>query len=185
MGPHSLGVAAVVQNSKLSLPQCCVLKINKLYCLQYGGNMAVWVRIELSAEDRATLSMWANAGRTEQRLAKRAKVILLSAEKVPLTEISERTGLTRKICSMWRKRFSSMGITGLFDMPGRGRPKVYNEESRVAVLALACTTPVDGSTRWSMHKLAEVTGHSKSTVHAILTAGRLKPGFPEIQDDNS
>ena len=32
--------------------------------------MAVWVRIELSKEDRATLSMWANAGRTEQRLAR-------------------------------------------------------------------------------------------------------------------
>jgi len=137
--------------------------------------MAVWVRVELSAEDRATLSMWANAGRTEQRLVKRAKVILLSAEKVPLTEIAERTGLTRKICSKWRKRFATMGITGLSDMPGRGRPKVYNAESRVDVLALACTTPVDGSTRWSVRKLAEITGQSKSTVHTILTAGKLKP----------
>jgi len=137
--------------------------------------MAVWVRIQLSSEDKATLTMWANAGRTEQRLAKRAKVILLSNEKVPLTEIAERTGLTRKICSKWRKRFADAGIEGLSDMPGRGRPKVYTAESRVDVLALACTTPVDGSTRWSVRKLAEVTGQSKSTVHAILTAGRLKP----------
>lgn len=137
--------------------------------------MAVWIRIELSAEDRATLSMWANAGRTEQRLAKRAKIILLSDEKVPLAEISKRTGLTPKICSKWRKRFAEMGTVGLSDMPGRGRPKIYDAESRVDVLALACTTPVDGSTRWSVRKLAEVTGQSKSTVHTILTAGKLKP----------
>jgi transposase len=119
--------------------------------------------------------MWVNAGRTEQRLAKRAKVILLSDEKVSLAEIAERTGFTRKVCSKWRKRFTEAGIAGLSDMPGRGRPKVYDAESRVDVLALACTTPVDGSTRWSVRKLAEVTGQSKSTVHAILTAGKLKP----------
>jgi transposase len=137
--------------------------------------MAVWVRVELSAQDRAMLNVWINAGRTEQRLAKRAKVILLSAEKTPLAEIAERTGLTRKVCSKWRKRFATMGIAGLSDMPGRGRPKVYNAENRVDVLALACTSPVDGSTRWSARKLAEATGLSKSTVHTILTAGRLKP----------
>ena len=68
-----------------------------------------------------------------------------------------------------------MGVAGLSDMPGRGRSKIYDAESRVDVLALACTTPVDGSTRWSVRKLAEVSGQSKSTVHSILTAGKLKP----------
>jgi transposase len=119
--------------------------------------------------------MWANSGKTEQRLAKRAAVILLSDKGTLLSEISTRTGLTRKICSKWRKRFAELGISGLSDMPGRGRPKVYDAESRVDVLALACTTPVDGSTRWSVRKLAEVVGPSKSTVHAILSAGKLKP----------
>ena len=137
--------------------------------------MPVWVRIKLSDEDKAVLGMWANSGKTEQRLAKRATVILLSDEGVPLSEISTRTGLTRKVCSKWRKRFAELGIPGLSDMPGRGRPKVYDAESRVDVLALACTTPVDGSTRWSVRKLAEVAGPSKSTVHAILSAGKLKP----------
>lgn len=137
--------------------------------------MAVWIRIHLSEDDKATLTMWANSGRTEQRLAKRAKVVLLSDEGMTLLEISERTGLTRKVCSKWRKRFSEMGVAGLFDKPGRGRPQIYDAESRVDVLALACTTPVDGSTRWSVRKLAEISGQSKSTVHTILTSGKLKP----------
>ena len=86
--------------------------------------MPVWVRIKLSDEDKAILSMWTSSGKTEQRLAKRATVILLSNEGVPLSDISARTGLTRKVCSKWRKRFAELGIPGLSDMPGRGRPKV-------------------------------------------------------------
>lgn len=136
--------------------------------------MAVWIRIKLSDEDRALLSMWANSGKMEQRLAKRANVILLSDEGVPLSVISAQTGLTRKVCSKWRKRFAELGISGLSDMPGRGRPKVYDAESRADVLALACTTPVDGSPRWSVRKLAEAAGPSKSTVHALLSVEKLK-----------
>lgn len=42
-------------------------------------------------------------------------------------------------------------------------------------MALACTTPVDGSSRWSVRKLAEATGHSKSVVQKILAEGAIKP----------
>lgn len=137
--------------------------------------MPVWVRIKLSEADKATLSMWANSGKTEQRFAKRAKVILLSDEGMTVSAIASATGLTPKVCSKWRKRFVDLGVSGLYDMTGRGRPKTYDAESRVDVLALACTKPVDGSTRWSVRKLAEAVGPSKSTVQKILTAGKIKP----------
>lgn len=137
--------------------------------------MPVWIRIKLSEEDKATLSMWANSGKTEQRFAKRAKVILLSHEGMTVSDIAKATGMTPKVCSKWRKRFSELGVSGLSDMAGRGRPKVYDAQSRVDVLALACTKPVDGSTRWSVRKLAEVSGPSKSTVQKILAAGKIKP----------
>ncbi len=45
----------------------------------------------------------------------------------------------------------------------------------MGVVALACTTPVDGSSRWSVRKLAEATGHSKSAVQKILAEGAIKP----------
>ncbi|MDR1489858.1 MAG: helix-turn-helix domain-containing protein [Desulfovibrio sp.] len=136
--------------------------------------MPAWIRIKLSDEDRAVLSVWANSGKTEQRLAKRPAVILQSDEGTLLSEISMRTGLTCKISCKWRKRFAELGISCLSDMLGRGRPKVYDAENWVDVLALACTTPVDGSTRWCVRKLAEVVGLSKSTVHAIVLEGKIK-----------
>ena len=50
-------------------------------------------RINLSDEERATLTLWASAGTTQQRMAVRARVVLAAAEGLPLTEISKRTGL--------------------------------------------------------------------------------------------
>ena len=132
-------------------------------------------RIELSDEERATLRMWASSGTTEQRMATRARVVLAAAEGLPLTEISRRTGLSANNCLKWRKRFSGERLEGLKDQPGRGRPQSITQEQRLEVMALACTTPVDGSNHWSIRKLADATGYSVGTVHGILHAGDLKP----------
>jgi len=119
--------------------------------------------------------MWVGSGKTEQRLALRAKVILLASEGLSLHNIAEKTGLNWQSCLKWRKRFLEQGLDGLKDKQGRGRPQEISPDERVSVVALACTTPPDGSTRWSMRKLAEVTGHGKSTVQKILSEAVIKP----------
>jgi len=137
--------------------------------------MRVRINIQLSEKDRSKLNQWANSGRTEQRLAMRARIILLSVEGHTLAEIAAHVGVTRKIVSLWRRRFFEMGIDGLKDMPGRGRPKIYGPEERVDILALACTKPPDGSTKWSVRKLAKATGKSKTFVNDLLNAAIAKP----------
>jgi putative transposase len=94
---------------------------------------------------------------------------------LPLHEISKRTGLSVNACLKWRKRFAADRLDGLVDQSGRGRPQSISQEERLEVMALACTTPVDGCTRWSMRKLADAAGHSVSAIHGILNAGDLKP----------
>jgi len=137
--------------------------------------MGTRVRVELTADQAATLTMWAGSGKTEQRMALRARVILLAAQGNILASISERTGLSVRICLKWRKRFLEKGLAGLRDKEGRGRPRTISSEERGKVIAMACTTPVDGSSRWSVRKLAEATGHGKSTVQKILAEGAIKP----------
>jgi transposase len=92
-----------------------------------------------------------------------------------LMEIAAKTGLNWQSCLKWRKRFLSLGVDGLSDRVGRGRPQSISPEDRAGVVALACTTPVDGSSRWSVRKLAEATGLGKTTVQKILTEGAIKP----------
>jgi transposase len=132
-------------------------------------------RIELSEEERASLRLWSSSGTTQQRLAVRARVVLAAEEGLSLVEISRRTGLSVNNCLKWRKRFIEERREGLADKPGRGRPQTITQEQKLEVMALACTTPADGASRWSIRKLADATGHPISTVHGILNAGDLKP----------
>lgn len=132
-------------------------------------------RLELTGEEISSLRLWTNSGTTQQRLAARARVVLAASEGLPLREISKRTGLSYNACLKWRKRFAANRLDGLTDKPGRGRPQIINQEQRIEVMALACTTPVDGSSHWSMRKLADATGFAVSTVHGILNSGDLKP----------
>ncbi|MDR3038558.1 MAG: helix-turn-helix domain-containing protein, partial [Candidatus Adiutrix sp.] len=99
--------------------------------------------------------MLVSAGTSEQRTVIRARVVLAAAEGMTLPEIAGHTGLSINSCLKWRKRFSETRLEGLTDKPGRGRPQGITQAQRLEVMALACTTPVDGGTRWSMRKLAE------------------------------
>ena len=133
------------------------------------------ISIILAPEEERTLTMWANAGKTEQRMVQRAKVILLSAKGYRLPEISLRSGLSRQNCSRWRERFLKERVDGLKDEERSGRPRVISPEKRLAVTKLACARPKDGSSQWTMTSLAQATGLGRTTIHRILTEGRLKP----------
>ena len=45
-------------------------------------------RLELTAEEAATLKLWVASGTTQQRMAVRAQVVLAAAEGLTLDEIS-------------------------------------------------------------------------------------------------
>lgn len=140
-----------------------------------GGTMRKAERVELTDEEAATLQMWVAAGKTEQRLATRAQVILFAAAGMSLKAIGAKVGLGWQSCLKWRKRFVQSRLDGLRDEERKGRPQVITPEERVHVMALACTTPDDKSNHWSVRKLADASGFSKSTVHRILHEASVKP----------
>jgi transposase len=126
-------------------------------------------------QELATLKMWSGAGTSQQRMADRARVVLNAAEGLPLDEIAHRTGLSRQSCLKWRKRFVTHRLDGLKDQPRSGRPAVIGPDRKLEVMALATTRPPEGSSRWSVRKLAKRTGMSKATVCRILRQASLKP----------
>jgi transposase len=89
--------------------------------------------IELTNQQRSVLLMWVTAGKSEHRLAKKARVILCAAAGVGLKDMETEAGLSWQSCLKWRKRFVEHGLKGLRDIPGRGGPAVISPEERVNV----------------------------------------------------
>jgi transposase len=67
----------------------------------------------------------------------RAKMILLAAEGLDNDEIALRLNTTRKIVSIWRKRFFEERMSGFEERPRPGRPPVSPPELIIHIKALA------------------------------------------------
>jgi transposase len=76
---------------------------------------------------------------------------------------------------LWRRNFSERRMDGLETAPRSGRPRVISDDEVQRVLAKTLETPPDGTTQWSVRRLAAATGISSSTVHRIWREHKLKP----------
>lgn len=116
------------------------------------------IQFQLSSEDRATLESWMRSGKTEQRLARRAQIVLMSVDGAAPHEIADRLGVSRPFVSKWRRRFAEGGVGSLFDGTRRGRPPQYTEQTRKRILAALDEKPPAGYARWNGRLLAERLG---------------------------
>jgi hypothetical protein len=69
--------------------------------------------MDLTTEQRAELESWVRRGSTPQKRALRAEMILLTADRVPSSEIVRRLRTRYPTLTRWRQRFAEAGIEGL------------------------------------------------------------------------
>jgi transposase len=106
----------------------------------------------------------------------RARLILMLADGRSYAEIQERLQTTAPTISRWKKRFLSERLSGLIPAahPGQ-KPTVITPKLQARVLEATRRKPKDGSTHWSVRKLARELNLSKDTVHRIWRAAGIKP----------
>ncbi len=80
--------------------------------------------IRLTAEERQTLLAWQRATTISAGRARRGRMILLIADRVPLSHIADTVGISRRFVYKWAQRFLQDGLQGLEDKPGRGQRRV-------------------------------------------------------------
>jgi transposase len=129
----------------------------------------------LADEQRAGLERIVRAQRSEQRLVKRARVVLLAEKGLTNEEIALVVGLSAHKVGKWRRRFAGEGMDGLADRPRPGGPRRYGHDQRLRVFKTACSSPPEGDTRWTVRSIAAVVGIGKSQVQKILAEADLKP----------
>jgi hypothetical protein len=82
--------------------------------------------IFLAPTERVELEHWQRSTTIQAGLARRAKIILLRADGLALSEIARRLGMGRRMVRKWLRRFINKRIPGLSDKPGRGRQPVFS-----------------------------------------------------------
>lgn len=106
----------------------------------------------------------------------KARLILMLASGRSYADIRRRLGTTAPTISQWKKRFLEGGMAGLTENrhPGR-KPTVITPKLQARVLEATRRNPKDGSTHWSVRKLARGLGVSKDVVHRIWRKAGIKP----------
>jgi transposase len=106
----------------------------------------------------------------------KARLILMLAYGRSYADIRRRLETTSPTISHWKKRFLDDRIPGLTDNrhPGR-KPSVITPKLQARVLEATRRKPKDGSTHWSVRKLARELRISKDAVHRIWRKAGVKP----------
>jgi len=79
--------------------------------------------IELSEGVRGELIGLTRRPSVAAGLARRARIVLLAAEGVPIRQIGPLVGMSRTVVRDWLDRFRTLGRAGLQDRPRSGRPR--------------------------------------------------------------
>jgi transposase len=131
--------------------------------------------VVLTDQQRAQLERLVRAGRSEQRLVKRARVALFAEKGLTNEQIARLVGLSAHKVGKWRRRVAEQGLEGIADRPRPGGPRRYGHDQRLRVFQTACSPPPEGETQWAVRSLAAAVGISKSQTHTILAEADLKP----------
>ena len=69
--------------------------------------------IRLTPVERQTLLAWQRATTISAGRARRGRIILLVADRVPISDVAATVGISRRYISQWVHRFLHEGLAGL------------------------------------------------------------------------
>jgi transposase len=111
-----------------------------------------------------------------QKHVQRARIILLSAERLTAQAVATRSGASRPSVWRWQQRFAEAGVDGLLRDKTRKPGRAPLTPAIIAkILALPCGKPPKAATHWTGRAVARAVGVSLSAVQRIWQAHRLQP----------
>ena len=76
--------------------------------------------LRLTPRERLTLMGWQRSTTMTAGRARRARILLLLADGMPMTHIADTVGISRRFVYKWAQRFLQEGVEGLADRSIRG-----------------------------------------------------------------
>jgi len=138
--------------------------------------MAQEVCVLVHADERARLAAIAGDRSRPYKHVVRARIILHSADRLPVQQVARRAGASRPAVWRWQRRFAEQGVDGLLrEKPRRpGKPPLPRETVE-KVVALTCSAPPGEASHWTGRAMAAAMGIGLSSVQRIWKAHGLQP----------
>ena len=138
--------------------------------------VAACAALLLDSHDRKTLEGLVRSGKTEQRVAFRAKIILKAADGLSNHAIAKTLSTSRPTVIDWRSRYAQEGVVALTSDRPRGKAFVALPKSKeTAVVEKTLHEKPKAATHWSCRSMAEASNIRAASVQRIWNAHGLKP----------
>jgi transposase len=131
---------------------------------------------KLSAKNRGELEKLVGDGNVPQKIAKRAKIVLMTADGSGVMAIMRAVSVSKTTVWRWQEYFVEAGVAGL--VKGRSKPPgkkpIPEAIKRTIVEKTVKERPAD-ATHWSVRTMGEEAGISHTSVQRIWKEYGLKP----------
>jgi transposase len=132
--------------------------------------------VVLPPADRAQFATLAAKGTTPQKLAIRARIMLMLADHVRPAHVAARLMVSRNHVHYWVRRYVTLGVSGVVrDASRPGRKKRITADRVAAIVNATLTTTPPGRTHWSTRSMARAQGVSEKTIRNIWHQHGLQP----------
>ena len=135
-------------------------------------NICIWV----SPGERSRLERLVSDRNTPQKHVWRARIVLLSGDRLGTMAIVRRVGKSKPTVWRWQERFLKEGVDGLLWDRNRGSgraPLGARVKSLVLTKTMRETPP--NATHWSVRTMGKAVGISHTSVQRIWAEHGLKP----------
>jgi len=148
-------------------------------------------RVTLTGEEREYLQKLVQKGNTAGYRIRHAQ-ILLALDEIPANEhwsdarIGEAYGARQRAVGVLRKRFVEEGFQAALERKKRETPPLVkiNGEAEAKIIALTCSQPPEGRSRWTLQLLADkvvelgiLESISDNGIRNLLKKTKLSHGY--------
>ena len=113
-------------------------------------------RVNLTQEERAHLLGITRRGQSSGRKVKRSLILCKADEGLTDREVAEALMVGPATVSRVRQRFVEGGLErALNDLPRPGQRRKLDGKQEAHLVAVACSAPPEGHTRWTLQLLAD------------------------------
>jgi transposase len=131
--------------------------------------------MRLTKAERVELTKRVSGRTVRAEDARRARCILLLAGKHTWAQVRDKLGCNDSFIARWSERFESQRLAGLFSRHKGSEARTLTAALEARILERTRQAPADGSTHWSIRKLAKVLKTHHMTVARVWAKHGLKP----------